>query len=222
MNSDNNVDYKEFINVIKRGKWTILLITILLTLLATSISYYSMKTSKATYETKTSLIIGKKEDIGSAKKTINTYEKIASSITISKNISASLKDSIPLEEIQKSYEITVADDAPILTITASGETQKKSDEIAKAVSTAFGREVVRIYPTETIKIMENSVQNGIQNSTFKVKNVVLAALLGLFLSTFIVTFIGFFDEKVRTKEDVEKYLKLEVIGKLPNRKRKDI
>lgn len=222
MNSENNVDYKEFINVIKRGKWTILLITILLTLAATSISYYSMKSSKASYETKTTLIIGKKEDIGNAKKTISTYEQIASSSTISKNISAALKGSIPSEEIQRSYEITVADDAPILTITASGETQKKSDEIANAVSIAFGREVVRIYPTESIKIMENSVQSGIQNSKFKISNVVLASLLGLFLSTFIVTFIGFFDEKIRTKEDVEKYLQLDVIGKLPNRKRKDI
>ena len=46
------------------------------------------------------------------------------------------------------------------------------------------------------------------NNKFKFINVVLAFLLGLFLSIFIVTFIGFFDEKIRTKDDVEKYLEL--------------
>lgn len=222
MNSESNVDYKEFINVIKRGKWTILLITLLLTVVATSISYYSMKTSKASYETKTSIIIGKKEDIGSAKRTISTFEKIAGSSTIAKNISTTLKGAITAEEVKNSYEITVADDAPILTITASGKTQKESTKIASAVSIAFANEVVRIYPTETIKIMEDSVQTGISNNTFKFMNVVLASLLGVFLSTFIVTFKGFFDEKIRTKEDVEKYLKLAVIGKLSKTKQKDI
>jgi capsular exopolysaccharide synthesis family protein len=222
MNSESNVDYKEFINVIKRGRWTILLITLLLTVVATSISYYSMKTSKASYETKTSIIIGKKEDIGSAKKTISTFEQIAGSSTISKNISAALKGAITAEEVKNSYEITVADDAPILTITASGKTQNESTKIASAVSVAFANEVVRIYPTETIKIMEDSVQTGISNSTFKFKNVILASLLGVFLSTFIVTFKGFFDESIRTKEDVEKYLKVDVIGKLSKTKQKEI
>ena len=132
------------------------------------------------------------------------------------------KGSLSALEVQSSYEITVADDAPILTITASGDTQKKSMEIANAVNIAFTNEVIRIYPTESVKVMEDSVQNGIQNSTFKVRNVVLASLLGLFLSVFIVTFRGFFDEKIRTKDDVEKYLELDVIGKLPKRKGKDI
>ncbi len=222
MRSETTVDYKEFINVIKRGKWTILLITMLLTLAAISISYYSMKSSKASYQTKTSVVIGKKEDIVNAKSLISTFEDIASSSTISKNASAALNGSVSESDIQKSYEITVADDAPILTITASGETQKKSMEIANAVYMSFTKEVVRIYPTETVKIMENSVQNGIQNSTFKFSNVVLAFLLGLFLSVFIVTFIGFFDEKIRTKDDVEKYLELTVIGKLRRRKKTDI
>ena len=222
MKSDSTLDYKEFINVIKRGKWIILLMTMLITIAAISISYYSMKSSKASYETKTSLVIGKKEDIAKSAVTIITYENIANSSTIAKDVSLILKESVSDLEIQSRYEITVAADAPILTITAKGETQKKATQIASAVTASFTKEVLRIYPTESVKIMEDTVQNGIQDSTFKTSNVILAFLLGLFLSVFIVTFIGFFDEKIRTKSDVEKYLELEVIGKLPKRKRRDI
>ena len=218
MNSETTVGYKEFINVIKRGKWIILLITLLLTLTAISISYYSMKSSKATYQTKTSIIIGKKQDIVDAKSLIGTFEKIANSSTIGKNASAALNGSMSALEIQSSYEITAADDAPILTITATGDTQKESMAIVNAVYSSFSKEVVRIYPTEIVKIMENSVQNDTTTSKFKVSNVVLAFLLGLFLSIFIVTFVGFFDEKIRTKDDVEKYLDLDVIGNLPKTK----
>ena len=32
------------------------------------------------------------------------------------------------------------------------------------------------------------------------------------ISIFIVTFIGYFDTKIRTRDDVEKYLDLPVIG----------
>jgi len=221
MNNDTNVDYREFINVIKRGKWTILLITLLLTLIATSISYYTMKSSKAIYQTKTSIILGKEADIVDAKSLTGTFEEIANSYTISKNSSDLLKGSVSATNIKNSYEVTASDTAPILTITASGKSQKESIAIVNAVYSSIVKEVVRIYPKVSIHIMENSVESGTINS-FKFTYVVLASLFGLFLSVFIVTFKGFFDERIRTKDDVEKYLELEVIGNLPKRKRRDI
>ena len=222
MKNDTNVDYNEFINVIKRGKWTILLITIILTLIATSISYYAMKSSKATYQTKTSLVLGDKADIVDAKTMIGTFQEIANSYNIQKNASASLKGAISVENIKSSYDVTVAADAPILIITSTGKSQKDSMAMANAVSGSFTKEVVRIYPKESVKVMENSYVNGSENSKFKSSTVVLAFLLGLFLSIFIVTFKGFYDEKIRTKGDVEKYLELDVIGQMPKRRRRDI
>ncbi|MBZ9625484.1 hypothetical protein G9F71_021890 [Clostridium sp. FP2] len=222
MNNETTVGYKEFINVIKRGKWIILLLTLLLTLTATVFSFYLMKSAKPIYQTKIGVIIGEKEDIVNAKGLISTFEEIASSSTIAKNTSKALNGSVSALEVQKSYEVSVADGAPILTIIASGKSQKESVAIANAVYTSFTKEVKRIYPTQTMKIMENSAQNGLVNNKFKFLNVVLAFLLGLFLSIFIVTFTGYFDEKIRTKDDVEKYLGLDVIGNLPKRKKTDI
>jgi len=222
MKSDTTLDYKDFINVIKRGKWIIILITMLLTLTAASINYYSMKSSNATYKTTTSVVLGKEEDILVAKVIGGTFEQIASSNTIARQTSAELKGSISTIDVQKSYTIAVSADAPILTITASGESQKKSREIADAVYSSFAKEANRIYPKLSLHIMDTSVDNGTSNNAFKFSTVILAFLLGLFLSIFIVTFIGFFDEKIRTKHDIEKYLELDVIGKLPKRKRRDI
>lgn len=222
MNNETTVGYKEFINVIKRGKWVILLLTLVLTLIATAFSFYLMKSAKPIYQTKIGVIIGEKEDIVNAKGLISTFEEIASSSTIAKNTSKTLKGSVSTLEVQKNYEVSVTDGAPILTITASGKSQKESVAIANAVYISFTNEVKRIYPTQIMKIMENYAQNGVVNNKFKFLNVILAFLLGLFLSIFIVTFKGYFDEKIRTKEDVERYLGLEVIGNLPKRKETDI
>ncbi|MBU3179830.1 YveK family protein [Clostridium psychrophilum] len=222
MKSDTTVDYKEFINVIKRGKWTILFITLLLTLIAASIGFYSMKNSKATYQTKMSVIIGNKADIVDAKSLTGTFEAIANSSKIAEKASAALNGDVPVEEMQSSYEVTASADAPLLTIVSNGKSQKDSMKTANAVYSSFSKEVTRIYPTEPLKIMENSFVAGSGNSKFKSSYVVLAFLLGLFLSIFIVTFKGYFDEKIRTKDDVEKYLELDVIGKLSRRKRRDI
>ncbi|MBU3159399.1 hypothetical protein KPL37_06480 [Clostridium frigoris] len=222
MNNETTKGYKEFTNVIKRGKWIILLITILATLTATLITYHSMKSSKPMYQTITSVVIGNRADILDAVTLGPTFEQIANSSTISKNACAILKATLPVSKIQKSYEITVSADAPILTITTSGESQKESMAISNAVFTSFSKEVKRLYPTETVKVMESSAQNDVVNNKFKVLNVILAFLLGLFLSVFIVTFIGFFDEKIRSKEDVEKYLGLHVLGNLPKRNKTHI
>ncbi|MBU3155551.1 YveK family protein [Clostridium estertheticum] len=222
MNYETTKGYKEFINVLKRGKWIILLVTILATLTAALFSYYSMKSSKPMYQTITSVVIGNKEDIVNAKSLIPTFEQIANSSTISKNASLLLKGSVSDLKLRKSYDVTVSADAPILTITASGESQKQSLAIANAVITSYSKEVKRIYPSQSMKIMENSGQSDLINNKFKSMNVTLAFLLGLFLSIFIVTFIGFFDEKIRTKDDVEKYLGLHILGNLPKRNKSHI
>lgn len=212
MNNENTVGYKGFINVIKRGKWIILLLTLLATLAATGVSYHSMKSSKPTYQTITSVVIGNRADILDAVKLSPTFEQIANSSIISKNACVALKGAIPIVELQKSYEVVASADAPILTITTSGETQLQSTVISNAVITSFSREVKTLYPTETVKVMENSTQNNVTHNKFQFINVVAAFLLGLFLSIFIVTFIGFFDEKIRSKDDVEKYSEIPVIG----------
>ena len=222
MNNESTPGYKDFIDVIKRGKWIILLITLLATLTATAISYHSMKSSKPMYETKTSVVIGNKEDIVDAVTSNPTFEQIALSSSISKDASVLLKGSISAIDLQKSYDVVAAADAPILTITASGESQKQSIAIANSVLTSFSKEVRRLYPKVTVQIIENSTQNDVVNNKFKSLNVILAFLLGLFLSVFVVTFIGFFDEKIRTKEDVEKYLGLPVLGNLPKRNKTHI
>ena len=222
MSYETTVGYKDFINVIKRGKWIILLITLLATLTAALISYQVMKSTKPTYETKTSVIIGDNKDIVDAVTSNPTYEQMANSSTIAKNASVLLKGSVSAVDLQKSYEVLVSADAPILTITASGESQKQSIAIANSVTASFTRVVKVIYPKVTVKIMENSVQNDVVNNKFKSMYVILAFLLGLFLSVFIVTFVGFFDEKIRTKDDVEKYLGLHVLGNLPKRNKRHI
>jgi len=222
MNNESTPGYKEFISVIKRGKWIILLITLIATLTATLISYHSMKSSKPVYQTITSVVIGNKEDIVNAVTANPTFEQMANSSTIAKNASLILKGSVSAIDVQKDYVVVVAAAAPILTITSSGESQKQSIAISNSVLTSFSKEVKRIYPKVTVQVMDNSSQNNVVNNKFKSLNVIFAFLLGLFLSVFIVTFIGFFDEKIRTKDDVEKYLGLPVIGNLPKRKKSKV
>lgn len=212
MKNESTLDYKDFLSVLKRGKWLILLLTVVTTLLVGAISYYLIKSDKSVYQTSTSVIVGKKEDIVNAKDYIDTYKEIASSYNVAKNTSVALNGSMSTQEVQKAYSVTATAGDPILKISSSGRSPKESMDISNAVFTSFSGEVKRIYPNETLEIMENSVQTNTSSSRTLVRNVVLAALLGLFLSIFIVTFIGYFDTKIRTRDDVEKYLDLPVIG----------
>mgnify|MGYP001593872134 FL=1 len=91
MNNESTKGYKEFIDVLKRGKSTILLITILATLAAVLFSYHSMKSTKPMYQTETSVVIGSKADIVNAVTSNPTFEQIANSSTIAKNVSLALK-----------------------------------------------------------------------------------------------------------------------------------
>ena len=220
MRDDTSLDHKDFMKVLSRGKWTIFLLTIIITLAVGAVSYYLMKTDKAIYQTSTSVIVGKKEDISKAKDSIDTYKEIASSYNVAKSASLLLKGTISPEDIKKGYVVTDTAGDPILKFVSSADTPKKSLDISNAVTGAFALEVKTIYPDETLENMENSVQTTATVTKDFVRNVVLGFLLGLFLSVFIVTFRGYFDTKIRTSDDIERYLDLPVIGNLSKRRKR--
>jgi len=217
---DTTLDHKDFIKVLARGKWTIFLMTIIITLAVGAISYYFMKINTSIYQTSTSVIVGKKADIVQAKDSIDTYKEIASSNNVAKSASLLLKGTISPADIQKAYVVTDTAGDPILKFVSSADTPQKSLDISNAVTGAFALQVKGIYPDETLENMESSVQTTATVTKDFVRNVALGFLLGLFLSIFIVTFRGYFDTKIRTKDEIERYLDLPVIGNLSRRRKR--
>jgi capsular polysaccharide biosynthesis protein len=49
-------------------------------------------------------------------------------------------------------------------------------------------------------------------------NVAIAAVLGVMIGLFVVFLIEYLDNKIKTPQDIEKYLGLPILGVIPNEK----
>ncbi len=123
--------------------------------------------------------------------------------------------------IQRSLSVTVSSSAKnILTVTANTTNPKLSCIIANA-ATALYKEYVKaeIVPkgtnisTSISKYAE--VSQDPSNKSYE-KNVAIAVAAGLVVTCAILFLIFFFDDKIKTPDDIEKHLELNILGTIPD------
>lgn len=219
MGKELNIEIKECIDILIKGKFIILCLTILITVAISAIGYYGIR---PIYGTKISIIAVKSgleknnemtyEYTLLAENLIKTYMEIAKSNTVAEKASQKLNGEITSDEIIKSIVVSIDDNAPIMTISAKGKNKENVFKIVNAVSDAFMEQSVKIYTTDNIQIMDNAIepQNPIVRSLNKM--LLLGFLAGLIISILVVFFKDYMDTSIKSEEDVKKYLNLNVIG----------
>lgn len=132
-------------------------------------------------------------------KSVTGKEKISGS-----SILSSLKVSSNEETCVIDFKVTTAD-------------AKLSAVIANVVSSSFEARYKSIIDSEYVR---TSVTNtgrvpSSPSNIHKLRNVVLAAIIGLVAVCAVLIVIFMFDDKIKTPDDIEKQLKLSVLGTIP-------
>lgn len=119
------------------------------------------------------------------------------------------------EQVAEMLSVTNDADTRILNISATSENPYVACAVANAVSTETSSQVAAIMQTtpptlvEQAEVSENPVSPSVK------KNVVIGAALGLVLCCGVLVIRYITDDSIRTSEDVEKYLGLNVLAVVP-------
>ena len=119
--------------------------------------------------------------------------------------------------IMDTIEVSSNSNTCIMTVTANTPNAKLSAIIANAVSESFEDYLVDILETNEVKakcIDSGKVAEAPSNVN-AIRNIALGALIGILLSCGVLFLVFIFDDKIKTPEDVEKYLNLSVLGSIP-------
>jgi len=119
------------------------------------------------------------------------------------------------DKILSMIKININKDSNILTISAIST----DPEVAAAVANATGREFINqireLTNTDNVGILDYALVPNYSDSKNKVEKVLIGLLLALIVAFSIIYFIEYFDTTVHSVEDIEKGLKLRVIGIIP-------
>ena len=122
------------------------------------------------------------------------------------------------EQLKGSVSINNPTDTRILEITVNNTDSKMAkkivDEIANVSSSYIGDKMEVIPP----KIIEVGKIATVRTSPSVKKNAALGFLLGFLACAAIVVVYAVMDDTIKTEEDIEKYLGVSVLAKVPDRK----
>lgn len=124
---------------------------------------------------------------------------------------------LKMDDQQLGDKVTVENpaDTRILKITVTDEDPKEAREIAQEVANITASTVSSKMDTKKPAIIENAYLADAPDSPSLKKNIAIGALIGLVLSAGYITLRFIFDDTIRKEEDIEKYLKINTLAKLP-------
>lgn len=225
MDEESTLDLREIFDVIKKRKWIIILITLFLTIISGVLSFFVLP---PTYEASVSVLIGKMpdnqqqqiqyNDVMMYQKLLKTYSEIAKSRLVAETTIRQLNKNIGYSEFESSITVTPQADTQIMIIKAKSKDAKDAMETVNALSEAFIREAMRLYPTGNVQIIDSATIPDRPIKPNKRLNIAIAFVLGLMISLGLVFLLEYMDNTIKTEGDVEKYLDIPVIGIIPKHK----
>jgi len=224
MNEEMEVDLLEMGRIILKRKWIIIYVTLFSTMISALISFFVIK---PVYESKVSIVIGKEEarifyedkytngDVTMYQKLVKTYAEIAQSNIVLQKTADNL-DGYTMKDIKKFVTVVPKMNTEILEIKVKNNNRTDAMLIANELTRNFIVEANRVLPAGELNILDKAIISDVPVSPNIKLNIVIAFLLGVMISIGIVFLLEYMNTKVRTEEEIEKYLGIPVLVSIPN------
>ena len=226
MDEGMDINLEEYLVIIKERLWLIIAVTFSVVVIAGILSFFVIK---PTYQATTSIIVGKPQsstvngtettqlnDLVMYQNLIKTYSEIAKSTLVAQGVYDKLGGSVSILNIEKAITVTPGTGTQILTITGKGKSAQQAYDITNAASEAFVTSAKDVFPTGgDLQTMDKAVVPLLPVSPNKKLNIAIAFFLGLMVSVGIVFLLEYLDNTIKSENDIEKYLKLPVLGTIP-------
>ncbi|SHH68115.1 polysaccharide biosynthesis tyrosine autokinase [Clostridium grantii] len=221
MQKDDRLDLRDYLHIIKKKIMVIITITFLTTLIGGIYSFYVLK---PTYYSSMSVIIGKTvsvdgnismdiNDVTMYVKALETYIQIAKSEDVAEGARGILGDRYSSGQLMGMLSVGAQSNTQIMNITVQAGNEEEAKEIVLAITQSFKENAEKLIPNGNIKIFQNP--RSFQDSVNKIKIILYSFILGLLISITLVFLLDFLDNTIKTKEEVEKFIGLPVIGLIP-------
>ena len=141
-------------------------------------------------------------------------ELVKSRPVLEKTISKLNLDMEP-EDLVDMIKTDTPTDTRIMSISVESEDPKEAKQIADALRKAVSVQIKDIMNADSVNTVEEGNLPTKASSPSVKKNMVIGALLGLIVSMGLTVLVYVLDDTVKTPDDVEKYLGLNVLTSIP-------
>lgn len=143
------------------------------------------------------------------------YMELVKSRPVLEQVIAILNLDMEPEDLEDMISVATATDTRILSVEVESENPREAKEIADAVRESVGIQITEIMDADAVNTVEEGNLPTEPSSPSMVKNLVIGLMLGLSIAIGIIVLIFILDDTVKTPDDVEHYLGLNVLTSIP-------
>jgi len=188
--------------------------------------YYTVNVQVAMYKSETSIVLANQNtditvnDVSLNKNLLPTYREIIKSRSILDKVIENLSLDLTVEELNKKINVETESDAEIIVVSVKDEDSKVAQAIANEIANIFKEEITNYYPIENVTILDSAVEAEEPYNINILKQYLIGLGLGFIVGSGIVILIFYFDDTVKTAEDIETKIGLSVLSTIPKYKPK--
>ena len=143
------------------------------------------------------------------------YMELVKSRPVLEKTISKLKLDVTPEELAGMITTETPTDTRIMSISVTDDDPKEAKQIADTLRKAVSVQITEIMNADSVNTVEEGNLPTSPSSPNVKKNMMLGALLGLVISMGLIVLISILDDTVKTPDDVEKYLGLNVLVSIP-------
>ena len=152
-------------------------------------------------------------------KLVATYSQIVKSRRVLDQVIDDLKLKDTVNELAERIEVTSVSETSIIKITVSDRSNKRAVRIVNEIADVFKNEVTEIYNLENVSVVDEAIVEDSPYNVNVIKQMLIFALVGIVLSCGIIFVMFYFDNTIKSKNEIEDKLKLAVLGEIPTAKK---
>lgn len=218
----DTIDLLEVLEVVRQH----ILIIVLVTVIAAAAGFgFSRFVMVPQYEASALMIVNTRQDttanvtsdqINSATKLVSTYSIIIKSDTVLQQVISNLGLTLTYDQLKERVTVSAVDDTQVMQITVRSDNPEWARQVCEQITTISPDVILESVEAGSVKLISQAAVTPEPVSPNVMKNTAIAALLGLVVSIGIVVLRELLDNKIKSEDDVRKYLDLPVVGVIPD------
>ena len=218
----DTIDLLEVLEVVRQH----ILIIVLVTVIAAAAGFgFSRFVMVPQYEASALMIVNTRQDttanvtsdqINSATKLVSTYSIIIKSDTVLQQVISNLGLTLTYDQLKERVTVSAVDDTQVMQITVRSDNPEWARQVCEQITTISPDVILESVEAGSVKLISQAAVTPEPVSPNVMKNTAIAALLGLVASIGIVVLRELLDNKIKSEDDVRKYLDLPVVGVIPD------
>lgn len=218
----DTIDLLEVLQVVRQHILVIILVTFIAAVAGFGVSRFVMVPQ---YQASALMIVNTRQDttsnvtsdqINSATKLVSTYSIIIKSDTVLQQVINNLGLTLTYGKLKDRVTVSAVDDTQVMQITVQSDNPEWARQVCEQITTISPNVILESVEAGSVKLISQASVTPDPVSPNVMKNTAIAALLGLVVSVGIVVLRELLDNKIKTEEDVRKYLDLPVVGVIPD------